>query len=194
MCVAYLRSLHASAPTGGVDGEDGRNAEAEMFCPKCGAQSEYGKFCRACGTNLAAVSEVIEERPQGQLAAPSSGGLTLGLFSSAAIANDTRELAGHKTAAIFGKVTIDLTGALLPVGETRISAYTIFGDVEILVPNDVGLRVTGISALSGVKIRGEAFGNGFFHVDEYRSPNYAQATRRLHMEIASFFSGLKIRR
>jgi hypothetical protein len=166
-----------------------------MFCPKCGAQSEYGKFCRACGTNLAAVSEVIEERPGQQVGAyAQGGGMTMGLFSSAGVSNDVRNIGGHKAAAVFGNVTVDLTAAPLQAGETQISAYTLFGNIDILVPAGVGVRITGISAFSSVSLRGEAVGNGFFHVDEYLSPDYGQATHQLHIEVASFFSGLKIRR
>jgi hypothetical protein len=167
-----------------------------MFCPKCGARSEYGKFCRACGTNLAAVSEVIDEDPPQEIgaAAAGGGGMTLGLFSSAGISNETRDIAGHRAAAVFGNVTVELTGASLPAGETRISAYTLFGQVDIVVPDGVAVRITGISAFSGVSVRGEPVGNGFFHVDDYVSAEYQQAPRRLHIEIASFFSGLKIKR
>ena len=166
-----------------------------MFCPKCGAQSEYGRFCRSCGTNLAAVSEVIDETSEAVAGvAEPAGSITLGLFSSAAISNQAHDIAGHRAAAAFGNVTVDLTGAALPVGETRISAYTLFGNIDILVANGVGIRITGISTFSSVRVRDETVGNGFFHVDEYVSPDYERATRRLHIEVASFFSALMISR
>ncbi len=166
-----------------------------MFCPKCGAQAEYGKFCRSCGTNLAIVSEAITGQTPDQIGAPSgSGGMTLGLFGSAAISNDGRDVSQHKAIAVFGEMTVDLTAALLPVGETKISAYTIFGSVDVLVLDDVGIRITGLTALSEVKVRGEGAHNGFFDANEYTSPNYHQAARRLHIEVASLFAGIKIRR
>jgi len=32
-----------------------------MFCPKCGVEnSDNGKFCRKCGTNLSGIAEVLE--------------------------------------------------------------------------------------------------------------------------------------
>ncbi len=35
-----------------------------MFCPKCGIQnSETGKFCRNCGTDLAVVSDALTGKP-----------------------------------------------------------------------------------------------------------------------------------
>ncbi len=167
---------------------------AAIYCPKCGAKSEYGKYCRVCGTDLDVVSKALDERPGGQVAYSERGGMTLGIFGSATVTNDVRGLADHKTTSIFGTVKIDLTGAPLPAGEITVSAYSIFGSVEIIVPEDVGIRITGISAFAEIKVRGDKAHNGFFDVNEYRSSNYEQATRRVHFEIASFFSNVKVRR
>jgi predicted membrane protein len=166
-----------------------------MFCPKCGSRSEYGKFCRGCGTNLEVVSEAITGQAPGQLAGKSgSTGITLGLFSQAAISNDVREIAHHKAISVFGEVTVDLTAAQLPLGETKISTYSLFGSVDVLVLNDVGIRISGLTALSELKVRGEKAHNGFFDAGEFISDNYHEAPRRLHIEVASLFAGIKIRR
>jgi hypothetical protein len=166
-----------------------------MFCPKCGSQSEYGKFCRVCGTNLEIISEAITGSPSGYLNKPSGHtGMTLGLFSQAAVSNEGRNISNHRAIAAFGEVTVDLTGATLPIGETRISAYTIFGSIDVLVLNDVGLRITGLTAVSEIKVRGESARNGFFDAGEYISPNYHEATRRVHVEVASLFAAIKVRR
>jgi hypothetical protein len=166
-----------------------------MFCPKCGSQSEYGKFCRVCGTNLEIVSEAITGQTSGYLNTSSgSTSMTLGLFSQAAVSNEGRDISQHRAISVFGEVTVDLTGAPLPIGETRISAYTIFGSIDVLVLNDVGLRITGLTALSETKVRGEGARNGFFDAGEYISPNYHEATRRVHIEVASLFAAIKIRR
>ncbi|MEW6125875.1 MAG: cell wall-active antibiotics response protein LiaF [Acidobacteriota bacterium] len=175
-----------------------------MFCPKCGTQNEYGKFCRKCGTNLSGVSQAIGEPLPDEInhsgtATPARigqarGGITVGFFSQAAIANDFKDLADHKAMAVFGNVKVDLTGAPLPPGETHISAYSLFGDIEIFVPDNVGVRITGFSSLAELKLRGEKVGKGFFDVNEYRSDNYETAARRLHVEVASLLSAIKIRR
>src|SRR5262245_32568316 len=106
-----------------------------MFCPKCGAQSETGKFCRQCGTNLSAVSQIIADpaRPQVETRAKSGGGgLTLALFGPAAVSNEGRDIADHKATAVFGNVTVDLSCAPLAQGETKIGAYTLFGSIDLL--------------------------------------------------------------
>jgi hypothetical protein len=166
-----------------------------MFCPKCGSQSEYGKFCRGCGTNLEIVSEALTgQSPEAIASSSGRKGITLGLFSQAALSNRERDITQHKAIAIFGEVTVDLTQALLPVGETRISAYTLFGSIDVLVLDDIGVRISGLTSLSELKVRGESAHNGFFDVDEYISDNYHEASRRLHIEVASLFAAIKIRR
>ena len=164
-----------------------------MFCPKCGAQSEGGKFCRACGTNLAAVSDALtaSEQPRGGSA---GGGTTLGLFHEAKLSNADRSLDGHSTASIFGNVKIDLTADDLPAGEIHLHVYSIFGAVEVFALDGVGVRITGVSLFSSVKVRGVEIGNGLFSGHEYVSPGYSQAARRLHIDLTSIFSGVKLRR
>jgi hypothetical protein len=165
-----------------------------MFCPKCGAQSESGsRFCRSCGTDLVAVSDALAAsgQPHG---VSIRGGTTLGLFHSPRLTNADRDLDGHSTASIFGSVTIDLTASELPFGETHLHVYSIFGSVEVFVLGDVGIRITGISLFSGVKVRGDEISNGLFSGHEYVSPGYAQAARRLHIDLTSIFSGVKLRR
>lgn len=165
-----------------------------MFCPKCGAQSEGGKFCRSCGTNLVAVSDALMASEQPRELSTSGGGTTLGLFHEAKLSNSDRSLDGHSTASIFGNVKIDLTANDLPPGESHLHVYSIFGAVEVFALNDVGIRITGISLFSSIKVRGDEIGNGIFSGHEYVSPGYAQAARRLHIDLTSIFSAVKLRR
>jgi predicted membrane protein len=91
-------------------------------------------------------------------------------------------------------VKIDLTADDLPAGESHLHIYSIFGAVEVFALNEVGVRITGISLFSSVKVRGTEIGNGVFSGHEYISPGYAQAARRLHIDLTSIFSGVKLRR
>lgn len=118
---------------------------------------------------------------------------TLALFRQAKLSNERRTINGQTATAIFGEVTIDLTAAPLPEGETRIGVYSIFGVTEIRVPKDVGVRITGLCMLANVNVRRKDVFSGFFDTDEYRSPGYEQAARRLHIDAVTVFAELKIK-
>jgi len=90
------------------------------------------------------------------------GGTTLGIFHEAKLSNADRSLNGHSTASVFGNVKIDLTADDLPAGESHLHIYSIFGAVEVFALNEVGVRITGISLFSSVKVRGAEIGNGVF--------------------------------
>lgn len=165
-----------------------------MYCPKCGAQSEGGRFCRACGTNLVAVSDALAASDQPRRLGPNSSSTSLGLFHSARLTNAERNLDGHNAASIFGSVTIDLTAAELAVGEIHLHVYSIFGSLDVFALENVGVRITGVSLFSSIKVRGVEIGNGLFSGHEYVSPGYAQAARRLHIDLTSIFSAVKLRR
>jgi hypothetical protein len=50
----------------------------------------------------------------------------------------------HSAVAIMGGVVLDLTGARFTQAETTINAYALMGAVEIIVPEDITVRVDGI--------------------------------------------------
>ena len=165
-----------------------------MFCPKCGAQQPDGShFCRLCGTNLSIVSNAMSNAPTGQPASGVAiGGTTLALFHHQSITNESHSLDGHSAAAIFGGVQLDLTARPLPDGETRVSVFSIFGGVDVRASEEIGIRVTGVSLFSGIKIRGHELGSGFFTVNEYSTPGYETAVRRIHIDATAIFGGIKI--
>lgn len=165
-----------------------------MFCPKCGAEAGTARFCRSCGTNLAVVSNVLGEGDPSRLRTVALGSrTTLNLFQSSRLSNE-RDLNGHTTVSVFGGTRLDLTAAPLAAGETRISVISVFGGTEVFVPDDVAIRVTGVSVFGGVKVRGRELNNGIFSLNGYQTPGYAQAARRLHIDATSVFGGAKIER
>lgn len=166
-----------------------------MFCPKCGTQTESSNYCRSCGANLARVARVISDP------ALSSGsgvrrdsGTTVGVFNSSVITNAGRNLDGHNATAVFGGVKVDLSAAPLPAGEIRINLCAIFGGIEVIVPDDVGIRVTGVTIFGGAEVRKESVGSGIFSINNYTTPNYTQATRRIHIDVTTIFGGVSVKK
>lgn len=164
-----------------------------MFCPKCGVDAGDARFCRSCGSNLTIVSNVLEGEGSGRhLPARAGGGTSLNLFHSSRLFNDT-DMNGHTSVSVFGGTRIDLTADLLRPGETRIAVVSIFGGAEVVVPDDVAVRVTGVTIFGGVQVRGRDLAHGVFGVNDYETPGYEQAPRRLHIDATSVFGGAKIR-
>ncbi|MCI0489316.1 MAG: LiaF-related protein [Blastocatellia bacterium] len=168
--------------------------ESTIFCPKCGKQSAGDKFCRSCGTHLVPVSEALSDTEQpGAITGKRRGRTTFGIFNSAVVSNTGRSLNGHSALTVLGQVKIDLTAEALPPGETKIRVYTILGDATVLVPDDVGIRVTGISLLATLQVRGQKIHNGI-DFDEYVSPDYEESLRRLHVDVGTLLGELKIKK
>jgi Cell wall-active antibiotics response 4TMS YvqF len=167
--------------------------EVVMFCPTCGAEAGASRFCRSCGTNLTIVSDLLDEGAASALrTSPLEGRTTLNFFHSSYVSNE-RDLNGHTAVAVFGATQIDLAAGLLAPGETKINVVSILGGTDILVPDDIAVRVTGISMFGGVNVRGREISSGIFSVNQYESPGYAAAVRRVHIDATSIFGGVKIR-
>lgn len=54
-----------------------------------------------------------------------------------------------KALALFGGGTVDLREALLTGGEVRIRAFAIFGGVDVIVPEEATVHITGIGIMGG---------------------------------------------
>ena len=164
-----------------------------MFCPRCGGEAGNARFCRLCGTNLAVVSDLLDEDGTSRLRTVNAGNrITLNIFHSSCLSNQ-RDLNEHTAVGVFGGTEIDLTAAPLATGDTRINVVSVFAGPEILVSDDIAIRITGVSIFGAVKVRGRQLGSGIFSLNAYETPGYAHATRRLHIEATSIFGGVNIR-
>ena len=164
-----------------------------MFCPKCGGEAGNAKFCRLCGTNLTVVSSLLEEGATSGLSGKSVGNrITLNLFHSSSLSNE-KDLNGHTAVGVFGGTEVDLGVAPLALGDTKINTVSVFGGTEILVPDDVALRITGVSIFGSVKVRGRQISGGILQLNAYETPGYPNAMRRLHIDATSIFGGVNIR-
>jgi predicted membrane protein len=118
----------------------------------------------------------------------------LGIFNTQVISNADSNVDGHAGLSVFGTVVADLSRRPLPYGETRISVSSVFGSIIVRVPEDVGVKVSGLSLFSTVKVRGLRIGDGFVEAQEYETPGYAQMGRRLRIDATVIFGTLKVKR
>lgn len=89
-------------------------------------------------------------------------------------------------------VDLDLTQAVIPPGETVIRIYGFVGDVKVYAPRDAGISVRA----SGFVLDTELFGHdyeGILNPIEAASEGYAQAERRVRIEMSCFVADLKVR-
>jgi predicted membrane protein len=93
----------------------------------------------------------------------------------------------------FGAVRLDLRDARWDDGATPLSLVALFGAVELLVPEDVGVYMEGVTVFGGREILDQRDG-GLIAARDYESPDYASATRRLNVVAMSGWGVLRIRR
>jgi hypothetical protein len=57
------------------------------------------------------------------------------------------------TLSVMGSVVLDLRGAQVPRGEVTIVATAVMGDIKIIVPDGVDVRMTGYAVMGDRRVR-----------------------------------------
>lgn len=70
-------------------------------------------------------------------------------FSNQKVNKDNEEFKGANLDSVFGGITLDLKGANI-VAESAIKASSIFGGVEIIIPNNINVKVKSTPIFGGV--------------------------------------------
>lgn len=81
-----------------------------------------------------------------------------------------------------GQLTLDLTKAALEPGETTIKATVAIGEIDILVPEGVAIRVEADARLGSAEVRGDRLDIHGRQSDVYESPGYDKADQRLRIK------------
>ncbi len=92
----------------------------------------------------------------------------------------------------IGDIDLDFAGADIPAGETTLRMYGFIGDIDLTVPQEVGVSLSAGGFVSSVKIQG-AKQDSFLAPVEFTSPDYASCDRRLRFELVYFINDLTIR-
>ena len=80
----------------------------------------------------------------------------------------------------FGDTKLDFTQAQLPAGETNIRINGLIGDVDVIVPLDVGVAVSASGVFVDLRTPTDK-ADRFLSPANSASPNYATAERKLHL-------------
>jgi lia operon protein LiaF len=92
----------------------------------------------------------------------------------------------------IGDVTLDMTQAEIPPGETHLRVVQFIGDVRVTMPEEVGLSLSSTAMVGSVR----AFGRKrdiFFSPLRLSSENYEAAERKVRLETSMFIGDVRIR-
>jgi hypothetical protein len=91
----------------------------------------------------------------GRAAARDDGGVswTVAVLSGNERRGRWRVARRTRAVALMGGCTLDLREAALPPGELQITAVTVMGGVEIIVPEGVEVTISGFSLMGGYEAR-----------------------------------------
>ncbi len=81
---------------------------------------------------------------------------------------------------LIGDTRLDFTQAQLPVGETNIRINGFIGDVDVIVPADVGVAVSASGLIVDLRTPTDKI-DRFLSPGNSTSLNYATAERKLHL-------------
>ncbi|TFH37055.1 MAG: hypothetical protein E4G99_03435 [Anaerolineales bacterium] len=93
--------------------------------------------------------------------------------------------------SFIGDVNFDFTGAELGQPETHLKLYSFVADVDVTVPEDVGLSISWFGFVTEARVLGKHMG-GLVTPVQYASEGYESAAKKINLEMISFVGDLKV--
>ena len=81
----------------------------------------------------------------------------------------------------------------IPSGETRLRLLGFVGDIDLRIPEGVGLSIASLAFVTDAKILRDKTSN-IATPFEYTSPGYTEAERKIRLEATFFVADIKARR
>jgi lia operon protein LiaF len=91
-----------------------------------------------------------------------------------------------------GDVRLDMTAASIPAGETKLRLFGFVSDVDLIVPEGVGLSVSSTAFLTEGKLFGEKR-ESFVVPLQFESDDYELAERKIKLEAYFFVHELDVK-
>lgn len=146
-------------------------ADGRITIDEFGDRSAAAHAARTIDELSALTRDLVAEEAPGGVApggvaprepAPESAPPVVAIFSGARRTGRWRPARRETVVAVFGGVEMDLREAQLPAGEMRLSAWAVFGGIDVTVPEGTRVELSGFSLFGGR----EAHGGG-----EYPGPD-----------------------
>jgi lia operon protein LiaF len=91
----------------------------------------------------------------------------------------------------IGDVDLDLREAQIPPGEIVLRVISFIGDIDLLVPVEMGVSVNSYAFLTDSKIQNRKR-DSFVIPLEFHSEGYSTAQQRLRLEAFGFINDIKV--
>lgn len=93
---------------------------------------------------------------------------------------------------VVGECDIDLSLAILDGSETTLLFQGVFGDIDIMIPDDLGVEIEA-TVLFGQIDLGRDRETGFLNRWKWRSPNYETADQKVKLNLSYIVGDIDIR-
>jgi lia operon protein LiaF len=93
--------------------------------------------------------------------------------------------------SFIGDINLDFSQAALEKPETSVKIYCFVADIDLTVPEDVGLSVSWFGFVTDGRIQDRRLG-GFIQPVHFKSDGYEAAEKKLSLELISFVGDLKV--
>lgn len=112
------------------------------------------------------------------------------VFSSGAFKLYDQDKTNKKFSTVFGNSTLDLTDLSKISSEDQIKIENVFSKTKIKTPPDYELNIKSNIAFGSIKVRGQKL--GILGDIDFKTPNYANSTKKLNLVIESVFGEVEI--
>ena len=96
--------------------------------------------------------------------------------------------------SFIGDIRLDMSEATVPAGEVRIRVISFIGDVNLIVPEGVGIAVSQMSFITDTRAFDQVRRSGLLLPVDWASEGYSSAEKRIHLEMVSFIGKLRVKR
>jgi lia operon protein LiaF len=93
--------------------------------------------------------------------------------------------------SFIGDINLDFTQAELEDPETSLKIYCFVADIDMTIPEDLGLSVSWFGFVTDGRIHEQRLG-GFVSPVHFKSDGYENAEKKLNLELISFVGDLKV--
>ncbi len=108
---------------------------------------------------------------------------TFSLFNAMKRVVRSARLETESITTIFGDVKLDLTQTALERGEHTLRILTLFGNIKLRLPEQIGLQIDAITLLSAVEVETLARNTEEQPGGNWTSENFDRAPVRVHLSI-----------